>query len=143
MKTIRDYFNIKELVCKEVADKHGEKAWAFFDPRLLETLLFIRGNLGKPITINTWASGGSYSQRGYRCNLCSLVKEKKTLYCSAHMRGMAVDFDVKGMSAEAVRQWLINNAYRLPYPIRLEKDTTWVHVDVCSTSTDKIQQFVG
>lgn len=143
MKTIKDYFSIKELVCKDVADKWGDVAWNFFDPRLLETILFIRGNLGKPMTINNWASGGTFSQRGLRCNLCDLVKDKKTLYCSSHMRGQGVDFDVKGMSAEAARQWIINNAFRFPYPIRLEKDVNWVHLDVCNNTTTKVIQFVG
>lgn len=143
MKTIKDYFSIKELVCKDVADKWGDVAWNFFDPRLLETILFIRGNLGKPMTINNWASGGTFSQRGFRCNLCDLVKGKKTLYCSSHMRGQGVDFDVKGMSAEAARQWIINNAFRFPYPIRLEKDVNWVHLDVCNCTTTKVIQFVG
>lgn len=143
MATIKDFFKIKELVCKDVYDKFGEAAWAFLDPRLLQTLLFIRTNIGKPMTINTWSAGGKYSQRGYRCNLCELVKTKKTLYASAHMEGMAADFDADGMTAEEVRTWLYNNRERLPYPIRVEKGTNWVHIDVRTTSTEKITYFTA
>lgn len=141
MATIKDYFKIKELVCEHVYERHGENAWAFFDPRLIAVLLFIRTNLGKPMTINNWATGGNFSQRGLRCNLCELVKKKTSLYVSAHMEGMAADFDVRGMTAEQVRTWLYNNRERIPYPIRLEKDTSWVHIDVRTTSTIKVTYF--
>jgi len=49
MSSIKDYFEIEELVSKAVFDKEGENAWRFFDPRLLETMLFIREYFGKPI----------------------------------------------------------------------------------------------
>ena len=87
---IKNYFNIKELVCKHVYNKFGEMAWTFFDPRLLETICVIREKLGKPITVNTWHSGGSLTQRGLRCNVCQLVAEKTRLekvYVSAHLQG--------------------------------------------------------
>ena len=99
---IKNYFNIKELVCKHVYNKFGEMAWTFFDPRLLETICVIREKLGKPITVNTWHSGGGLTQRGLRCNVCQLVAEKTRLekvYVSAHLQGTALDFDVKGMTA--------------------------------------------
>ena len=137
---IKKYFSIKELVCPHVYNLHGDKAWAFFDPRLLDVLYFIRANLGKPITVN---NGTTLTQRGYRCNLCELVKTKKTLYCSAHMRGQAIDFDVKGMTADQVRNWLWNNRERLPHNIRLEEDVSWVHVDVCNINPNKIVYFKG
>ena len=51
--------------------------------------------------------------------------------------GKAIDFDVKGMTADEVREWLIENEDLLPYKIRLEhkinktgKTITWVHMDV-------------
>ena len=40
-----------------------------FDPRLLEPICVIREKLGKPITVNTWHSGGGLTQRGLRCNV--------------------------------------------------------------------------
>lgn len=145
MKTIKDFFGIKELVCPHVFDKFGEGAWALFDPRLLAVLLFIRTNLWKAVIVNNWHKGGQFSQRGYRCNLCQLVKEKTIkdkLYCTAHSEGMAIDFDVVGMTAEEVRTWLHNNRERLPYSIRLETNVNWVHLDVRTTSSNKITYFV-
>jgi uncharacterized protein YcbK (DUF882 family) len=127
------HFKLHELVSKQVFKKYGERAWTFFDPRLVETLDFIREKLDKPITVNNWISGGPLEQRGFRCNMDPLpLKKTKSgiIYCSAHMCGQAVDFDVKGMTAQKVRDWIIQNQDSLPYPIRLEDGVSWVHLDV-------------
>lgn len=133
MALIAEHFDIKELVCKDVFDKFGERAWAFFDPRLIVTLDWIRTKLNKPVFVNNWDSGGKYDERGLRCIFCSLVENailKNRLYMSPHMLGQAADFDVQGMTAEETRQWLIKNQGLLPHPIRLERGTSWVHLDV-------------
>lgn len=144
---IQDYFNISELVCQHVFRKFGEGAWQFFDNRLLETLLVIRQNIGKPITVNNWHKGGSFTQRGLRCNVCSLVSRNTRIekaYMSAHIQGTGIDFDVKDMSAEQVRCWIEKHKSLLPYPIRLEKDVTWVHLDMRNDgSKSKITYFRG
>lgn len=129
----KNYFSIKELVCKHVYNKFGEKAWQFLDTELLHTLLIIRKTINKPITVNNWSTGGTFSQRGCRCNICQIPKDKtvaNALYMSAHINGAGVDFDVKGMTAQAVRNWIIANQALLPYPIRLEDKVTWVHLDI-------------
>lgn len=147
-KSIKDYFDIQELVCKDVYHKFGEKAWEFFDPRLLETLLFIREAIGKPIYINNWQINGNLQQRGLRCNLCNIVDAKTASnipYISAHIQGQAVDFNVQGETSEQTRQWIVNNKHRLPYPLRMELDTpTWTHIDVRNHSlTEKLVTFKG
>lgn len=136
-------FKVWEFVCPHVYERFGEAAWEYIDIRLLETVLFIRKGIGLPMTINTWKSGGTLSQRGLRCNLCDLVKNKKNAYLSAHVFGQAVDFNINGMDAESVRQWLEKNKSKLPYPIRLERDTTWVHLDVRNDTAEKIVYFNG
>lgn len=126
-------FGLKELVCPEVYNKYGERAWEFFDPRLLETIDWLRRKLDKKIIINTWATGGNFTQRGLRCNLCDLVETKtksKTIYMSSHILGKALDFNVDGMTAEEVRKWIITHQNDLPHPICLESDVSWVHLDM-------------
>ena len=76
---VKDYFGIKELVCPHVYEIWGESAWQFLDDRMLENLAFIREGIGKPIVVNNWAKGGEYSQRGLRCCVCALVREKSML----------------------------------------------------------------
>lgn len=135
MKTIKDYFNIKELVGPEVYRKHGERSRQFICPMLLETLFIIRHNLKKPITVNNWSFGGRFTQRGLRHNQSQMVLNKNFMYLSAHMFGKAVDFDVKGMSVKEVHEWIVKNQDLFPYQIRIERNMkgkliNWNHIDV-------------
>lgn len=142
---IKQYFGIKELVCPHVYEIWGEIAWQFLDYRMLANLAFIREGIGKPIVVNNWAKGGEYSQRGLRCTRCILVIEKvdlRKVYLSAHIQGKAVDFHVLGMTDEEVRNWIVEHADDLPYPCRLERDTTgWCHMDVRQCSYEKVELF--
>lgn len=123
------YFEIKELVCPHVLQKYGERAWMFLDAHLLYNLATIRERLNRPITVNH----APLTQRGLRCSKCQIVWDKFNageIYMSAHIMGKAVDFDVMGMEAEEVRLWLALHGPYLPYPIRVELDVNWVHMDV-------------
>lgn len=126
---IKTYFSIKELVGKRTYKKYEQRAWRFLDYRLLYALLIIRTNLGLSITVNY----GNKQQRGLRTIVQQMVKNffyKDKLYISAHLLGKAVDFDVKGMTAREVRNWIINNKDLFPFKIRLENNVSWVHLDV-------------
>jgi hypothetical protein len=143
---LKDYFDIWELVCPDVYKRLGERAWDLFNPRLLANLLILRVKINRAINANNWHDGGQFSQRGLRCNLCSLVHDPAVagqLYISTHITGQAVDLDIDGMTAEEVRQWIIKNKTLFPYPLRLEKDVNWVHMDVMTedNSTDKVTLF--
>ena len=144
---IKKYFSIKELVDQEVHQLHGESAWRFIDTQLLECLLIIRECIGQPITVNNWTSKGRFSQRGLRHNQSPMVVRKNRPYLSAHMFGKAVDFDVRGMEAEEVRDWIKLNIDRFPCKIRLEHKKNgvpinWVHLDVIQDErNDKLKLF--
>ena len=139
IKELKNYFTIEELIDQNTFNRDGSSSWRYFTTELLETILFIRINLDKSMTINNWKWGGQFSQRGLRNNICSIVMKKTQsgqLYTSAHTLGAGVDFDVKGMSADAVRDWLLHNEASLPHKIRLEHKFTntgqsinWVHLD--------------
>lgn len=142
---ISRYFDIKELVCPHVYDKFGLYAWQFFDPRLLDVTLVIREAVNRRIFVNNWYLGGQFSQRGFRCNICPLVKEKtalEKLYVTPH-QGFALDFDIEGMTAEESRKWIKDNQILLPHPIRLEDDVNWVHLDTRSDGFRAITWFKG
>jgi len=147
MNKIKEYFCIEELVDKEVYNKYGDVAWKFIDEMLIECILVVREELDKPMTINNWKWGGQFSQRGLRHNMSPMVQKKTRMYLSAHMFGKAVDFDVEGMTAVEVREWIVANADKFPCKIRLErnmkgKPISWVHLDIMSDpSKDKVYQF--
>lgn len=140
----RRYFNLTEVVDQQTARRDGDKAWGYFDTRLLEVLIWIREGLGIPLVINT----KDRQQRGLRVNICQIVKEKTLngiLYISGHLLGKAFDFNAaqNRMTAEQIRQWIAANIDDCPYPIRLEKDVNWVHIDVCNATDQKLIWFKG
>ena len=123
---LKQYFKVKELVCPHTYQKYGESSWQYLSTCYLETLLVIREQiLAAPMYCNT----SNLNQRGLRCNLCPIVSNKQSLYLSAHILGKAGDFTVRGLTAEEARNKIIQNAYLLPYPIRMEKNVTWLHID--------------
>jgi len=138
LEEVKKYFNIWELVSEKVYRKYGERAWRFMDTDLLACLFVIREGLGRPITINNWKRGGEFSQRGLRENTSRIVSNKTNankLYLSAHTMGKAVDFDVRGLTAEEARKEIVKLGEALPCKVRLEHykgDTpiSWVHLDV-------------
>lgn len=147
MDKVKKYFKVQELVCPHVYKRFGDSALQFFDKGILDTLVFIREHIGSPIYINNWHWGGDKSQRGLRCCICPLVKEKvylEKVYLSSHIFGKAVDFNVKGMTAEEVRVWLEEIKNELPCNIRIEKDVSWVHIGLgYFNQTEKITYFKG
>ena len=126
-----DNFKISELVHPDTLAKYGEaRCWEFLDPMLIRNLQWIREQLGKSIKVN---DGGQFKNRGL---------DPKKAYggyrtgMSQHVFGRGIDFDVKGMTAVEVREWLEENYQDLPEPnITLEytlkgKPISWVHMDI-------------
>ncbi len=140
-----DHFPAHELVCPHVYKKYGEGALMFADPRLLSWLSWFRRIIDRAVIINDYGYQGHFTQRGYRCNLCQIVKDKTLaddMYLSAHTRFQAIDFNVRDMLDEEVRQWIDRHQREMPVNIRIEKGTYgWVHVDVCNDSYKRIVYF--
>ena len=94
--------------------------------------------------VNYLAAGVGYTQRGLRCNICQLVKSKTDIgriYMSAHNFGKAIEATVRGMTAEEARKLIIKNQVLLPYPIRLEDNVSWLHLDVYDMNKGKVYLF--
>lgn len=147
---LKNYFKIYELVGKWTYKIHKDRAWKFFSTEALHMLLIIRKNIDKPMTINNWFWGGKFSQRGLRTNLQNIFRQmflSSKLYLSGHVLGEAFDFDVKGMTAPEVREWIKSNSDLFPFKIRLErlkngKQINWVHVDtIQELQNPKVYEF--
>lgn len=139
---LSNYFSVEELVCDHTYTKWGEMSWQFLDTNYLHCLLIIRRDiLQMPMVCN----GGAIKQRGLRCNLCTLVKEKETVYLSSHILGKAGDFSITGMSAEEARRKIKASSSMLPCNIRIEADVTWLHFDVLPQIgiKEKVYEFEG
>ena len=142
LTAIKPYFEIDELVCDHTFRKWGEQAWQFLDTNFLHALLVVRRDiLKKPM----WCNSTTKKQRGLRCNMCQMVKEKKAVYLSSHVLGKAGDFSITGMTAEQARQKIKENASLLPCNIRIERGVSWLHMDVLPQYgiTQKVYEFNG
>lgn len=142
---LSNYFKVSDLVCSHTFLKFGDKSWQFLQTELLHTILVLRTEI---IKVPMFVNFADKRQRGLRCNICQLVKEKTNLnqiYLSAHVNGAAIDFNANRLTAEQCRNLILKNSDLLPYPIRIEKDVTWVHIDVYDDhlSDEKIVQFSG
>lgn len=142
IQEIGGFFTIDELVCDHTLAKWGEKSWQFLDTAFLHNLLIIRRDiLQVPMICNHEGA----NQRGLRCNLCPIVKEKEDLYLSSHVLGKAGDFTVQGITAQEARSRIRNNAHLLPYPLRMEGGVSWLHIDVLPQYgiTSKVYEFTA
>lgn len=140
LQNIRKFFSIEELACDHTLEVWKERSWQFINTDFLHCLLIIRRDI---LQVPMICNSGSAHQRGLRCNLCQIVKDKAELYLSAHKFGMAGDFTVIGMTAEQARTRIKEQQHLLPCPIRMEKGVNWLHFDVLPQYgvTDKVYEF--
>ena len=135
IEQLRAFFDVSELVCPHTFARFGERSWQFFDTNTLHTLLVLRSEILRvPMTINA----GDSTQRGLRCNLCSIVKSKgNKQYLSAHLMGKGFDVVSSQMTAQEMRDKIFENADKLPVPIRIEDGVSWLHFDTFDPSNGK------
>lgn len=142
IKELKVYFKIEDLVCPHCFKKFGEKSWQFLDTEYLHTILVVRRDI---VQEPMFCNGDGFTQRGLRCNLCQLVRDKTnagTIYLSAHVNGAGGDFSSPKISAEAMRQKIKAKKDLLPYNIRIEKSVNWLHID-CYDTGEKVSEFNG
>lgn len=140
IQQIKNYFDVKELVCPHVYQVFWELSWDFFREDYLETILFLRRHFNVPMYCNY----SGMTQRGVRCNMCQIVKEKQRPYLSGHVLWCAGDWTFEGYEAEEIRKQIKGISHLLPHPIRLERSVTWVHIDTLAYGrTGKITEFNG
>lgn len=134
IERLQGYFDLSELVCEHTLKRWGKQAWQFFDTNTLHTLLVLRTEILRvPMTINN----GDSTQRGLRCNLCSIVKGQKKQYLSAHLMGKGFDVVSSQMTAQEMRDRIMANEDKLPVPIRIEDGVSWLHFDTFDQSNGK------
>ena len=109
-----NYFGIEELVPRSIYNRRGDKAWQLLDMQTLQTLEWLRENLGQ-CTVNNWKWGGNFSQSGLRTfeiymqdgfTMVNEAKLKMADSLSQHKYGRAFDCKFKDYTAEEARQWI-------------------------------------
>ena len=123
-----------EMYNDEQARNEG---YRYFDERLLITIDRVREIIGRPLICNTWYMDGTIKYAGFREANCPVGSAK-----SQHKLGRAIDLVCHYYSAEEMRQILEKNKHLLPYPIRVEKDVKWLHIDLKNDGKlNKIEYF--
>ena len=98
------------------------------DSKIILVAQWIREQIGKPVTINNYATGGHYKESGLR-DIDSKTGAKK----SAHKEGKAIDIKVSGMTAKEVWDWCMDRQMEL-YAMGVreiehhENTPTWTHL---------------
>ena len=105
---VGQHFKVKEFACKDNSQV------VFIDDYLVCILDILRNQIGKPVHINS----------GYRTPTRN--KAVNGAKYSYHMRGMAADIRVNGMSAKEVANKL-NKI--VPAECGIIVYSTWVHID--------------
>lgn len=139
---IPKWFQLYELLPPElytydmmVSEEARERAFAnYFDEKLLITIDIIREIIGLPLICNTWFQDGNRKNCGYRSKTCNVGVEN-----SQHKLGKAVDLICHKMSAEEMRQKIEENKDKLPYQIRIERGTSWLHIDCKEMTSNAVK----
>lgn len=148
LEGIKEYFDIEELACDHLLEYYKDntsRIWDFLDTGFLANLLVIRRDMvQRPMYCNNHKRG--QHQRGIRCNLCELVKEKDRPYLSGHVLGKAADFSIEGISGvremNRMRQRIVLLKGVLPVSMRMEAGVSWLHIDVMPTPNgQKVYEF--
>lgn len=129
------HFKAHEFVDEVIYKKRGDASIELMDKEILEAIDFIREDLDLPVTINNWFWGGKYDGRGYRWDNKKLHPEYSN---TSQHSGKAIDFNVRGMSAEQVNNWIIENRNhpKLRAVRFIEMGKSWTHIDSRPTEND-------
>lgn len=135
------YFLIQELVPPGIYTQFGEKAWWFIQPVLIGVLDALREDVGRPLLVNNWHTGGSYQFSGYRP-----PETKIGAPYSMHRMGLAADVKCKGWKPADILKVIQDNqakylALGLTTYENLQATPTWLHLDCRRWPGDPITEL--
>jgi hypothetical protein len=135
---IHGYFLVQELVSERVYILCGDMSIALIPLEELITVVTLRKELDRAMYINTWCfpKMKRFDGRGYR----DLLEETGSLG-SQHRIAKGWDYDVVGMTAQEVRDFIIENQNKFPHIRRLEDGVSWTHHDSKCTNKNEIDLF--
>lgn len=128
------YFSIRELVPEPVLVEFGEaRCWRLLDDRILRLADLVRETYG-PMVCNNWATGGDRTQSGLR-----VPGQQFYRATSQHAYGRALDLIPRTTDITLVRQGIVNERQKFHLCRGLERDVSWLHIDV--RNSDKLEIF--
>lgn len=99
------HFHLQEFLPPDIYTQFGDVAIQFLDPRIINLAEFYRSYFGKPVMINTWDSGGTLKERGFRHPMSQTGGK-----LSQHKFGRAFDCNIEGMTSRELYRAIIDHA---------------------------------
>lgn len=129
------YFKAYELVDPKTYKRFGEDSFQFFNPLILKSADGIREYFDSQMIINNWFWGGNLQWRGIRTIDCNIGA-----HLSLHRFACAIDFGIKGYSADVIRKEILENKNHKSFKhiTCIEENIPWVHID-CRNIKDRIR----
>ena len=126
---VSEHFILEEFINPETLKVEKENSLKLIDKRLIDIAEFIRVDLGLPITINNWHTGGQYHESGLRDKNTTTGSK-----LSQHKLGKAIDVKAAGYGGAEWYSYVKKNAKKLyDLGVRRIEDksiaTTWCHID--------------
>jgi len=104
---ISKYFDLRELIPKEIYDKLGDDSTRFINKQIPIVLDFFRDYFAHKIIINDWLYGGEFNYSGFRPSSCKVGAE-----LSSHKLGCAMDLKFDGIKDyKSIIQTIKDNWY--------------------------------
>ncbi len=135
-KMVSKNFVIQEFVPPAIYNQFKEKSIWFINPQLYIIAEFVRKHFNKPVTINNWHAGGTYTESGFR-----MPDTGTGAKLSAHKRGCAIDIKMPGVNYDDVRKEILANEklFMDAGVTTIEDGTkTWLHIDCRNTGLPNI-----
>ena len=132
------YFDVREYVPEVVFKNRGEKAWELIDHGLIVNYDALRHQLGVPMTMNNWHTGGTRQESGLR-----IVGQPYYKPYSQHSFGRAGD-TVCEIPASEIRRRIRDKEIVLPHPCVIEEfdskgnEISWFHMDCRNMSNEHV-----
>lgn len=133
-ETASKYFELIELLSPKLITNYGQKALQLIDINLLKTLVAIREYYKVPMFINNGTP--DFDERIVRFPDSEVYspgsRHSAVIDAKGNItkRSDACDFDVKGMTAEQVRNDIRKNLAPFTLITAIEKGVGWVHIDL-------------
>lgn len=126
---ITENFNLDEFIHPDYMRKFGQNALWFIDHRIVTIAQELRTDLGVPITINNYETGGQYKSSGLRVQSAKIGAKY-----SQHKYGRAIDCKFKGVTIQEAFNFLMHNQGKyfnlgLTTIENIEHTPTWLHLD--------------
>lgn len=137
-------FSVWEFVPKSVYDKFGEQSRHFINDKLIIVAQELRNDLGKPLYINTWGSGGDLHYRGYRPPFSRIGA-----LLSQHKFGQAMDvssnvphYNIYDCIMDRQKKYYELGVRRIENPEATRGNHLgWIHLDTLNVGAEKIHTF--